>query len=136
MPDTASAQLRRVLHLIPRLADGKVHPYDQVARMVGTDTETLKQDLRSIAERFDDPGGFLDNIQIFMEPDGVSVMAMHFHRPMRLTLAELAARVASIAAAVFLLTSSKAALAKAKEEAYAVKPDADLAVAIAKKEKL
>lgn len=91
MPDTASAQLRRVLQLIPHLADGRVHPYDRVARMVGTDTETLKQDLRSIAERFDDPGGFLDNIQIFMEPDGVCVTAMHFHRPMRLTLAELAA---------------------------------------------
>lgn len=48
-------------------------------------------------------------------------------------IASLIMVVASIAAAVFLLTSSKAALAKVKEEAYAVKPDADLAVAIAKK---
>lgn len=49
------------------------------------------------------------------------------------TIASIVMVVASIAAAVFLLTSSKSALAKAKEEAYAVKPDADLAVAIAKK---
>ncbi len=49
------------------------------------------------------------------------------------TIASIVMVVVSIAAAVFLLTSSKSALAKAKEEAFAVKPDADLAVAIAKK---
>ena len=91
MPDTAAAQLRRVLLLIPRLADGVLHSYEEIVGLVGTDAETIKRDLRSIAERFDDPGGFLDNIQIFMESGGVKVTAMHFHRPMRLTLAELGA---------------------------------------------
>lgn len=48
-------------------------------------------------------------------------------------IAAIVMSVVSIVAAVLMLTTSKAALAKAKEEANAIKPDADLAVAIAKK---
>jgi proteasome accessory factor C len=91
VPETTVAQLRRVLHIIPRLADGKAHSYDEIADAIGVDRDTIRQDLQSIAARFEDPAGFIDNVQIFMEPSRVSMMAMHFHRPMRLTLAELAA---------------------------------------------
>jgi predicted DNA-binding transcriptional regulator YafY len=49
------------------------------------------RDLRSVAERFDDPGGFVEGVAILIEPDRVSVRTDHFHRPMRMTRRELAA---------------------------------------------
>jgi proteasome accessory factor C len=91
MPDTASAQLRRILALIPRLADDRPHSYDEIAKQLGVDRDTIVADLRSIAQRFDEPGGFLSTFRINLGADDVSVVAMHFHRPMRLTLAELGA---------------------------------------------
>ena len=91
MTDTAAAQLRRVLHLIPELADDEEHAIDEVAARLGIDRRTLLRDLRSISERFDDPGGFVEGVSIYIDEDGVSVHADHFLRPMRLTLAELGA---------------------------------------------
>ena len=91
MTDTAAAQLRRVLHLIPELADDEEHPIDDVAARLGMDRRTLMRDLHSISERFDDPGGFVESVSIYIEHDEVSVHANHFLRPMRLTLAELGA---------------------------------------------
>ena len=91
MTDTAAAQLRRVLHIIPELADDEEHAIDDVAARLGIDRRTLLRDLRSISERFDDPGGFVEGVSIFIEQDGVSVHANHFLRPMRLALAELGA---------------------------------------------
>src|SRR5687767_8524207 len=89
--ETAAAQLRRILNLIPRLADDQDHPIDEVARLAGTDRKTIVRDLRSMAERFDEPGGFVEGVRILIEPDSVSVRASHFQRPMRLTRRELAA---------------------------------------------
>jgi proteasome accessory factor C len=91
MPDTAAAQLRRVLDLIPRLADEKDHPLEQVASDANMTTAQLIEDIVSISERFDEPAGFIDGVTILVEEHTVSVVASHFHRPMRLTMRELCA---------------------------------------------
>jgi proteasome accessory factor C len=92
MSDKAAAQLRRILHLIPTLADGEAHPVAQVARFAGVDRATLFQDIESISERFEAPGGFVAGLEIFIEPnDQISVIPYHFLRPMRLTRGELCA---------------------------------------------
>lgn len=89
--DTAAAQLKRILHVIPTLADDQDHPIEEVARLAGVDRKTIVKDLRSVAERFDDPGGFVEGVAILIDPECVSVRTDHFHRPMRLTRRELAA---------------------------------------------
>ena len=89
--DTAAAQLRRILHRVPRLADDRDHPIDEVAEAVGLDRAALLKDLRSLADRCDDPGGFVEGVAIFIDGNHVSVRSSHFLRPMRLTRAELAA---------------------------------------------
>jgi len=91
MSDTAAAQLRRVLHLIPRLADGEEHPLSEVAAAAGVEPDQVLRDLASISERFDTPGGFVDGVSILVEDDTVCVTAREFHRPMRLTMSELCA---------------------------------------------
>jgi len=88
---TAALQLRRILHLIPTLADDRAHPINEVAAQAGVDRPTLFQDLKSLAERFDDPGGFVEGVQIFLESEHVKIHSDHFLRPMRLTLPELCA---------------------------------------------
>jgi predicted DNA-binding transcriptional regulator YafY len=88
----AAAQLHRILHLIPLLADGETHPVAAVAALAGVDREVLFQDIESISERFETPGGFVEGLQIFIEPnDEISIIPNHFLRPMRLTRGELCA---------------------------------------------
>jgi proteasome accessory factor C len=88
----ATDQLRRILHLIPTLADGEAHPVAEVARRAGVDRAVLFQDIESISERFEAPGGFVEGLQIFIEPnDEISIIPNHFLRPMRLTRGELCA---------------------------------------------
>lgn len=90
-PDTAAQQLRRVLALIPRIADDRAHPVADLARLAGTDPATLLRDVRALADRFDDPGAFVEAVRIFLDGRRVRVTTDHFRRPMRLTLPELAA---------------------------------------------
>src|SRR5690606_17509489 len=89
--ETAAAQLRRVLHLIPLLADDQEHTIQEVAELAGVDRRTIVKDLRSLANRFNDPGGFVEGVSIMIEPDRVSVHTSHFPRPMRLTRLDPAA---------------------------------------------
>jgi predicted DNA-binding transcriptional regulator YafY len=91
MSDTAASQLRRILHLIPALADGEEHTLAEVAAKAETGPEELLRDLESISERFDAPGGFIEGVSILVEQDTVCVTASHFQRPMRLTMPELCA---------------------------------------------
>jgi proteasome accessory factor C len=91
MTETASAQLRRVLALIPQLADDEAHPLDDVAAAAGVHPDMILADLAAISDRFDVPGGFVEGISILVESGTVSVHANHFLRPMRLTMAELCA---------------------------------------------
>lgn len=52
----------------------------------------LFHDIESISERFEAPGGFVEGLQIFIEPnDKLSIIPNHFLRPMRLTRGELCA---------------------------------------------
>lgn len=88
---TAAAQLNRILQLIPELADGQEHRIEEIAKTVGTSREQMMADLTCIGDRFDAPGGFVDAISILVEQHVVSVHTSHFHRPMRLTMAELCA---------------------------------------------
>jgi proteasome accessory factor C len=91
MTETATAKLRRILQLIPDLADGKEHAVGGVANRLGIDRSTLLRDLAALAERYDDPGGFVEGVQIFLDEEQVSLRTDHFLRPMRLTVAELGA---------------------------------------------
>ena len=87
----ATEQLRRILLLIPRLADGEPHSLETVSRLAGVDRSVVLKDIESISERFEVPGGFVEGLQIFIEADDVSVIPNHFLRPMRLTRGELLA---------------------------------------------
>ena len=91
MPETASAQLHRILHLIPHLADGELHPLAEVAAKARVPEATVLRDLQSISERFEAPGGFVEGLQIYIAPEGVVVHSNHLLRPMRLTRGELCA---------------------------------------------
>jgi proteasome accessory factor C len=91
MSDTAADQLRRILQLIPELADDTEHDVGDVAALLGVDRHTLMRDLQSLGERYDDPAGFVEGVQILIEADAVSLHSDHFLRPMRLTIAELGA---------------------------------------------
>jgi proteasome accessory factor C len=92
MADTAAAQLRRILMLVPELADDEEHPIGALADRLGTDRATLMQDLQSLTNRFDDPAGFVDEgVALFIERERVSLTSPHFRRPMRLTSGELRA---------------------------------------------
>jgi predicted DNA-binding transcriptional regulator YafY len=90
-PRGAAAQLRRILHVVPQIADGEDHRLDDLAARIGTSVEVLQRDLYSLVARFDAPGGFVEGVQLFMEPDRVSAMSNHLRRPMRLTVPELCA---------------------------------------------
>ena len=92
MTGTAADQLRRLLDLVPRMADGESHPIRDLAAAIGTDEKTLVQDLGSLAARFDAPGGFIEGLSISLDADGCAeVYTQHFLRPMRLTVPELRA---------------------------------------------
>jgi hypothetical protein len=88
--DTAADQLRRILALIPELADDEAHPIEPLAAQLQVSRETLLADLRALTERFDDPAGFIDEgISLFIEHDRIALTSPHFRRPMRLTSGEL-----------------------------------------------
>jgi proteasome accessory factor C len=91
MPDTAAQQLRRILRIIPEIADGQEHDLEDIAKRAGVSKNTLLSDLRSIADRYTAPGGFVEGVQIFLGPDTVEVASDHFLRPMGLTVQELCA---------------------------------------------
>jgi predicted DNA-binding transcriptional regulator YafY len=91
MSETAAARLRRILLLIPHLADGGEHLVTDLARAVGADRDTLVRDLETLVTRDDDPGGFVPGVQIYLTGDRVSLTSTPFRRPMRLTASELGA---------------------------------------------
>ena len=84
-------QLRRLLSILPHLADGEERTYEEIAECVGVDWETIRDDLWALSERDDAPGGFVDGVQLFFGERGVSALSTHFKRPMRLTAGEAAA---------------------------------------------
>ena len=91
MSATAATQLKRLLHVIPRIADGEEHPVAEVAALTGADLKTLVADLESLVERYDVPGGFVAGVQVYIDGPNVAVISDHLRRPMRLTMSELCA---------------------------------------------
>lgn len=91
MTDTAATQLKRILAVIPRLADDREHAVADVAATIGVDVDTLRRDLWSLVTRFNEPGGFVDGVQLYLESDTVELISNHFRRPMRLSTSELCA---------------------------------------------
>jgi proteasome accessory factor C len=90
-PRTAAAQLKRLLLVVPQIADGEEHSLSDVASRIGTDVDTLTADLHSLVGRFDLPAGFVEGVQVYLESDRVSAVSNHLRRPMRLTVPELCA---------------------------------------------
>lgn len=90
-PKGAAAQLRRILQLVPQIANGDEVPLQEVAARIGTTLDVLQHDLYSLVTRYDTPPGFVDGVQLFVEADRVSAVTNNLLRPMRLTVAELCA---------------------------------------------
>lgn len=91
---TASEQLRRLLLVLPSLADGHAHSLDDVAARVDSDAATVRRDLVSLVTRNgDEPGGFTEGVSLLLGADTVQLQtpAGHFRRPMALTRSELQA---------------------------------------------
>lgn len=88
---TAAARFRRLMTLLPRFAERDTQRLDELAAECGVPVAQLSADLQALADRFDDPGGFVEGVAVMIEGDRVSVRTDHFRRPMRLTVAELCA---------------------------------------------
>jgi predicted DNA-binding transcriptional regulator YafY len=91
--DTAARQLRRILDVLPRIADGEFHRLDEIERRDEVNAATLVKDLRSLSERDDaqDIAAWTESVQIYLESDRVQLVTSQFRRPMRVTRGELAA---------------------------------------------
>lgn len=91
---TAAEQLRRLLLVLPTLADDQVHSLDDIAARIGSDVATLRRDLIALMTRDgDEPGGFTEGVSLLVAGDTVQLQtpAGHFRRPMALTRTELQA---------------------------------------------
>jgi proteasome accessory factor C len=91
MSETAAARLRRILLLIPQLADGEDHRVEDLARDLGTDPATVLRDIQTLVAREDEPGAFVPGVNICFTGEEVSLVSQPFRRPMRLTASELGA---------------------------------------------
>ena len=87
----AVEQLRRLLLLVPQLADGEEHDIDDVAAAIGATPNDLMTDLRALTVRVDAPGGFVEGVQICYDGRQLSLVSKTFLRPMRITPSELSA---------------------------------------------
>jgi proteasome accessory factor C len=88
----AAAQLRRLMHVIPALGDEEPHRLSEIAAMVGVSEDVITRDLRTLVTRYDDePGGFVEGVQLAFGSDSVRLRSQLYRRPMGLSPAELAA---------------------------------------------
>lgn len=88
----AAAQLRRLLLALPALDDDRAHKLSDVAQRVGTDTDTLERDLRTLVTRVaTEPAGFTEGVTLLLGADTVQMQTPsgHFRRPMALSSFEL-----------------------------------------------
>jgi proteasome accessory factor C len=120
-PKGAAAQLRRILHLVPHIANGEELALHEVAARLGTSVEELQRDLYSLVDRYDMPGGFVEGVQLYVGSDTVSAVTNHLRRPMRLTVAELCALELGLAVLRSLRApDERQALERARERLRAV----------------
>lgn len=91
MTEDASARLRRLLAVIPLFADAESVMHEELEQRTGVPASQLLDDLCAVTERWDTPGGFVEDLRVEFERDRISVTSSHFKRPMRLTIPELCA---------------------------------------------
>jgi proteasome accessory factor C len=91
MSETAAARLRRILLLIPHLADSEDHRVADLACAIGSDRATVMRDIEALVTRSAEPGGFVPGVNIYFTGEEVSLVSQPFRRPMRLTASELGA---------------------------------------------
>ena len=90
-PDnTASAQLERVLYILPAAAGPGGVDLQQLAAALGVEVTTVLRDLQTVTARdFYHPGGTVDTFSVLIEHNSVRVHApTEFHRPVRLNARE------------------------------------------------
>lgn len=91
-PNDSAAQLKRLLAAIPELADDQPHRLSDIAKRVGTDDATLSRDLRTLVTRCgDEPGGFIEGVQLLFDEETVQLRSSLLKRPMGLSRSELRA---------------------------------------------
>ena len=91
MSDTAAAQFRRLLDALPRFAERPTQSLAALSETLGVEAAALVRDFAALAERYDDPAGFVEGVAVNIDGDQVTVRTDHFCRPMRLTHSELCA---------------------------------------------
>lgn len=91
MGTTATSRFRRLLLILPHVADGRKVPLAALADEVGVSADLILDDLRALTERYDDLPGWVEEIGVLIDGESVQVRTSHFHRPMRLTVDELCA---------------------------------------------
>ncbi len=90
--DDAAAQLGRLMHAIAALGDEEPHKLGELAAIVGVSEDVIARDLRTLVTRYDDePGGFIEGVQLAFGSDSVRLRSLLYRRPMGLSPAELAA---------------------------------------------
>lgn len=89
---TAEQRLSRLLALLPALADDAWHAIADLATVLGTTPQQVRDDLQGLNERAEDvPAGFVEGIRVFIERQRVKVHAPLFARPMVMAPDEMAA---------------------------------------------
>lgn len=88
---TAHLRFRRLLLALPHFHDERPASLTDVAALLGVPRDVLLGDLQALAERYDEPAGFLGGIGVLVDGDTVTVRAGRFRRPMRLSADELCA---------------------------------------------
>lgn len=91
MTESSATQFRRLLEILPRFASEETQSLTTLSGILGVPVSTLVRDFSALAERYDDPAGFVEGVAVGIDGDQVTVRTDHFHRPMRLTHAELCA---------------------------------------------
>lgn len=91
MSNDARGRLRRLLAVLPILAERGEIAHRELRRLTGIAPAQLLDDLGALAERDGDPGGFVESIGITLGADRIAVRTPHFRRPVRLNVPELCA---------------------------------------------
>ena len=122
---STARQLRRLLAVLPHLADRAERRYEELAELVGAEWQSIRDDLYALSQRDDEPGGFVEEVQLFFSARGVRAFSSQFHRPMRLSGSEAAALELGLAMSVIDHGAADlAAMERARERLRAVRTPA------------
>lgn len=88
MASTAAERFRRLLLILPVIGETERFSLSALAAKTGLSVETIMDDFRVLAERYDDPGGFVDGLGVYVEGDTAWIRSNPLSRPMKLSLTE------------------------------------------------